>query len=318
MITKIKLYLAFLLFYAKQIRMRGLCDSMVLMYHVFFLVFFNNVDKHHCVKHRLNLKFLQKHIDLQSQDAPQSMPIRGNTYRIWVLWWQGEENMPHIVKATYHSIIKATDKQVVLITKDNVLDYIDIPSFIQEKVDAGKMSLAALSDYIRVSLLFNHGGLWIDSTVFCAQKLPEKIYDMKLITVKNCPSGCKYVAQGKWNVQFLGTNEVHSKVFFLMKSIFEQYWRKYSIIMDYLLVDYSFEYIYENDEECKALFDRIPLSNEHMHDLLSKMNMPFDKASMEELLLPNTYLFKLTYKMSFIDQIEGKPTFYSYVINNSR
>ena len=32
--------------------------------------------------------------------------------------------------------------------------------------------------------------------------------------------------------------------------------------MDYLLVDYSFEYIYENDEECKALFDRIPLSNE--------------------------------------------------------
>ena len=256
MITKIKLYLAFLLFYAKQIRMRGLCDSLVLMYHVFFLVFFNNVDKHHCVKHRLNLKFLQKHIDLQSQDAPPSMPIRGNTYRIWVLWWQGEENMPHIVKATYHSIIKATDKQVVLITKDNVLDYIDIPSFIQEKVDAGKMSLAALSDYIRVSLLFNHGGLWIDSTVFCAQKLPEKIYDMKLITVKNCPSGCKYVAQGKWNVQFLGTNEVHSKVFFLMKSIFEQYWRKYSIIMDYLLVDYSFEYIYENDEECKALFDR--------------------------------------------------------------
>ena len=70
MITKIKLYLAFLLFYAKQIRMRGLCDSLVLMYHVFFLVFFNNVDKHHCVKHRLNLKFLQKHIDLQSQDAP--------------------------------------------------------------------------------------------------------------------------------------------------------------------------------------------------------------------------------------------------------
>ena len=50
MITKIKLYLAFLLFYAKQIRMRGLCDSLVLMYHVFFLVFFNNVDKHHCVK----------------------------------------------------------------------------------------------------------------------------------------------------------------------------------------------------------------------------------------------------------------------------
>ena len=120
MITKIKLYLAFLLFYAKQIRMRGLCDSLVLMYHVFFLVFFNNVDKHHCVKHRLNLKFLQKHIDLQSQDAPPSMPIRGNTYRIWVLWWQGEENAPRLVINNLNRLrsIFGTDN-VILITKNN-------------------------------------------------------------------------------------------------------------------------------------------------------------------------------------------------------
>ena len=318
MVIKIKLYLASVLFYIKQIRMRGFCDSLALVYHVFFLVFFKKVDKHHLVKHRLNLKFLQRHIDLLSQVAPPSMPLDENGYRIWVLWWQGEENIPTIVKATYHSIIKATDKQVVLITKDNVANYIDIPSFIQDKVDAGKMSLAALSDYIRVSLLFKYGGLWIDSTVFCAQKLPEKIYGMKLMTIKNEPDGCKYVAQGKWNVQFLGTNEVHSKVFFLMKSIFEQYWRKYSIIMDYLLVDYSFEYIYENDAECKALFDAVPFTNDHMHDLLPKMNMPFDETSMEEMLRPNTYLFKLTYKMPFVEQVDGKPTFYSYVLKTSR
>ena len=318
MMTKIKLYLASVLFYVRQIRMRGLCDSLSLMYHMFFLVFFKKVDKHHRAKHRLNMEFLQRHIDLSSQVAPPSTSLAEDDYRIWVLWWQGEENMPAIVKATYHSIIKATDKQVALITKDNVANYIDIPSFIQDKVDAGNMSLAALSDYIRVSLLFKYGGLWIDSTVFCAQKLPEKVYGMKLMTIRNEPDGCKYVAHGKWNVQFLGTNEVHSKVFFLMKSILEQYWRKYSIIMDYLLVDYSFEYIYENDVECKALFDAVPLTNGHMHDMLPKMNMPFDVASMEKMLRPNTYLFKLTYKMPFVEQVDGKPTFYSYVLKGSR
>ena len=177
--------------------------------------------------------------------------------------------------------------------------------------------MAALSDYIRVSLLYEYGGLWIDSTVFCSQKLPAKIFESKLFTVKSQPSGTKYVAAGKWNVQILGTNEKHSRVFFLIKDIFEQYWKKYSVLTDYLLVDYSFEYIYENDRECRADFDAVPYSNGKMHELLTMMNEPYDSSYFDERGKEGTYLFKLTYKMPFVEGNKGKKTFYSYILNSS-
>lgn len=316
MIPKIRLLLAWVLTCVKQIPMRGLLDVDRMIYHVFYIVFDINVNKHHLAKHRLNMKFLRKHISLDVASAPTSSLVGPEEYKIWVLWWQGEEQMPPIVKTTYHSIRMASNKEVLLITKENVGDYVEIPAYISDKVEKGKMSLAALSDYIRVSLLYKYGGLWIDSTVLCAKQLPSDIFDKQLFSIRNKPSGTKYVAAGKWNVQFLGTNQVHAKVFYLMKSIFEQYWKKYSMIMDYLLVDYSFQYIYESDADSRAAFDAIPISNSHMHELLPRMNEPFAPLNWDKLLGSDTYLFKLTYKWHFLEKKGGKDTFYSFIIKN--
>lgn len=316
MTAKIRLYLAWVKVYAKQIPMRGLIDVICMIYHVYYIVFGRNEGKHHLAKHRLNMKFLREHIFLDVKNAPVPSSINPNDYIIWVLWWQGEEQMPEIVKATYNSIKEASDKKVVLITKENIVDFVEVPLYISSKVENGKISLAALSDYIRVSLLYKYGGLWVDCTVLCAKKLPSEIFDKKLFSIKNKPSGTKYIAAGKWNVQFLGTNQVHAKVFYLMKSIFEQYWSKYSVIIDYLLVDYSFQYIYESDAECMAAFDSIPMSNSHMHELLPIMNDSFDSKIWDRLLSSGTYLFKLTYKWKYIERKDGMDTFYSYIVKN--
>ena len=316
MIAKIRLFLVWALACAKQVPMRGMVDVLRMVYHVFYIVFEINADKHHLAKHRLNMKFLRKHIPLDAVNAPTPSSVPPEEYKIWVLWWQGEEQMPKIVKATYHSITKASDKQVVLITKENVGDYVEIPDYISSKVENGKMMLAHLSDYVRVSLLYKYGGLWIDSTVLCAKKLPDEIFDMELFSVRAKPSGAKYVAAGKWNCQFMGTNHVHAKAFYLIKSILEQYWRKYPIIVDYLLFDCGFQYIYESDAECRATFDAIPMSNSHMHELLPMMNEQFAPPIWNRLLEADTYLFKLTYKWKFEEQKNGKDTFYAYVIKN--
>lgn len=178
----------------------------------------------------------------------------------------------------------------------------------------GQLSLAALSDYIRVSLLYRYGGLWVDSTILCVGKLPEDVFNKELFTIKNKPAGQKFVAGGKWNVQFLGTNQIHSKVFFLMKSIFDQYWEKYSVIIDYLLVDYSFQYIYDTHPDCRAAFDAVPMTNAHMHELLPVMNSAFSADEWQRLQSDDTFLFKLTYKWQYEETCRGKDTFYSYVI----
>lgn len=264
----------------------------------------------------MNLKFLKRNLPLPCQ-LPSPEKISQEDYKIWILWWQGEDNMPELVRTAVATVKRATDKEVVFITEANYKDYIEMPDFIYQKVKKGIITMAALSDYIRVSLLDSHGGLWIDSTVFFAQPIPSEVYGVELFSIRNVTKSCQFVANGKWNVQFLGTNVRHNRVFFQMKTIFEEYWKKYSILVDYLLVDYCFEYIYENDEASKMLFDKIPYTNPNMHKLREMLNDVYDEDAYQSLVNGETYLFKLTYKMKLQKQNRGKETFYGHIVNQN-
>ena len=54
---------------------------------------------------------------------------------IWLFWNTGLEQAPEIVKTCYQSITKYAGRQVVLLTENNVQNYINMP-------DAGKSYLA--------------------------------------------------------------------------------------------------------------------------------------------------------------------------------
>ena len=49
----------------------------------------------------------------------------------------------------------------------NIGGLVSFPQHIVEKFNAGKISPTHLSDLLRLELLINYGGVWIDSTVFC-------------------------------------------------------------------------------------------------------------------------------------------------------
>ena len=49
---------------------------------------------------------------------------RDRNIYVWVFWWQGEDQMPELVKKCYQSLKRQLyDKKIVLITKDNINDY---------------------------------------------------------------------------------------------------------------------------------------------------------------------------------------------------
>ncbi len=313
LIVKCRKSAYFIVSLSKQFKVRPFFDVISMMYHMILPVWGGDINKHYEIRHRLNLKFLKKNLTLP-EEIPASSNISPNDYRIWVLWWQGEDNMPELVKATFSSIKQATDKEVVLVTEKNISMYIDIPEFISVKVKKGIITMAALSDYIRVSLLDKFGGLWIDSTVFFANPIPTDVYSSKFYSIRNISNSSQFVAKGKWNVQFLGTNEAHNRVFFLMKSLFEEYWKRYSLLVDYLLVDYCFGYIYENDKQCRSMFDSIPYTNKSMHLLRGMLNNPYNASTFQKLVNDDTYLFKLTYKIKLQKEIGGKETFYGHIL----
>jgi len=44
---------------------------------------------------------------------------------------------------------------------------VELPGYIVEKWEKGRIPAAMFSDLLRVELLIKYGGTWIDSTVFC-------------------------------------------------------------------------------------------------------------------------------------------------------
>ena len=84
---------------------------------------------------------------------------------IWMLWLQGEENAPLLVKRCIESWrVKNPTWSVELLTEADVDSLWDTD---EERLAAGKMSKAALSDLVRMKLLLSRGGVWVDATTAC-------------------------------------------------------------------------------------------------------------------------------------------------------
>ena len=65
--------------------------------------------------------------------------------------------MPVLIKACYKQLTSLNDN-VILVTKQNLHEYVDIPREIYYKVESGKLTWAHFSDIIRTTLLAQHGG----------------------------------------------------------------------------------------------------------------------------------------------------------------
>lgn len=313
MLTGLKLQYVALNNFTKQVAVRGWVDSLRLLWYETCLLWLPDKNAYYIKRHELNIALLKRVIRLKNSKPAE--PV--SDYKIWVLWWQGEDQMPPIVKCTYKSICRMAGREVVLVTKDNWQQYIIPDEWIVCKVAEGKMKLPALSDYIRASLLYEYGGMWIDSTVLCTRKLPEEIFDREFFTIHNPNSSTKkYVAQGRWNVQILGTNQRYLPVFGGLRHVFQEYWKRYDTIMDYLPVDYSIDYVYNENSTMRKLIDEVPVTNTRMHILLDWLDLPYSKVkAMWQEVQQDTWFFKLTYKHKFIEQINGEKTFYKYLMD---
>ena len=233
---------------------------------------------------------------------------------IWVCWLQGEANMPDIVRTCYNSVkANANGREVVLITNENVEKYISIPKFIKDKVNNGKMSRTHLADYIRISLLKNYGGLWIDATVLVTDKIN---IDCKLpfFSIKQKPDSIHFVSQYRWAVWILGCSPQIGKVLFdCLENLFKAYLKKHSFFIDFFLFDYFLAVMYDEIPLVKQLVDNCPYNNPNAYELGNLLNKEFNEDAFVQLKENNTF-HKLSWKQSyFMHTADDKPTFYSVI-----
>lgn len=136
-------------------------------------------------KHEILMKYFEKRYgDFYGKydfNAPMPVSDPALENKIWVCWWQGLDNAPLIVQRCVESIRRnAGNREVIVITDENYEQYVHIPDWVKAKQEAGIITRTNLSDLLRLSLLAEHGGLWLDSTFYCSGPLEKMVFSKPL------------------------------------------------------------------------------------------------------------------------------------------
>lgn len=232
--------------------------------------------------------------------------------KIWVLWLQGESQMPPIVKLCLQSIQRnRNDHEVVVLSNNNLKEYIKLPKKISTLYEQGKISAAHYSDIIRMYLLSRYGGFWMDATMYLISPIPEKIFSQKLFTVKTLPFG-NFVSKCRWTGFFMAS-EPGGTLPTIVYNLFVNYWSKEDTLIDYFLIDYAINLAYKHNNDVRNLIDSLEYTNPQIHGL---SNLLISKYNQEQFnnLTKKTSCFKLSWKNHTQEELDvDKTNYYHYL-----
>ncbi len=237
--------------------------------------------------------------------------------KVWWCWLQGEENAPLLQKKCLNSLREhLKDKEIIVITNENLYDYIEFPDYIKEKYEKGYISNTHFSDLIRLQLLIKHGGTWIDSTAYCTG-YDDKLFSSPLFVYKNCNNiwyenkkavGLEPLVADSWFI----SSEIQNPILETVRDLLFIYWKKNNYLIDYFLFHYFFTLVV--NYKYKEMFDNIPIVSHLLpHILQYKCLEKYDFSKFQEIKSESCF-HKLTHKIN-PNEISDE-SFYNYIISN--
>ena len=241
--------------------------------------------------------------------------IIGTDKIIWQYWGQGiNENVPPVVLKCFNSVKQymGDDYKIVIITDENIGEYVDIPDFIFQKLRDGNnnFSYALFSDIIRLYLLSAYGGVWIDATILLTGRIEENLLKKDFFAFQRAKKPADYKYWENFNfmyfswvegfkINFLNSFIIARKNNFLintLKDLLVNYWKNektvihyyiFQIMFDSLMKDYGF-----GAGNCEIVSDVLP------HFMQAHLKNRFSKNLWEKCCEISS-IHKLTYIKSF-------------------
>lgn len=217
---------------------------------------------------------------------------------IWVFWRQGIENAPDIVKKCIESqqkYAKIWGYDYVILSDDNLHRYIKLPDYIVEKHRNEIIKEAHYSDIIRIQLLIQYGGIWMDSTCYVSGELPSFIKNAPFFMFSTgnwwpwflSPSKCS-----NWFIKAEKGNELLIKT----RNFLFEHWRQRNNLMHYFVFHLSLSMLTEEDESCRAIWDSMPfVNNLQPHLLLYSFHKQYNNEAYG-YILGQSFIHKCSYK----------------------
>ena len=271
-------------------------------------------------KHRCILRYLKETYSgfiagYKQEQFEKDTTVSDTPAPIWTMWWQGTDHLPELVSMCYASFNRHRgDHPLIVLTSDNYQEYVSLPNHVMDKVKSGAITITHLSDLIRFALLSQYGGLWMDSTVFVSDRLPEDIFTAEYFTVKRplTPKNGN-VAQDRWT-NFLHAGQKGNLLCRFVFDFFLEYWKTQNYLVNYFLIDYAINLACDEIPRCRKLLDAVPLMNDDLYRLEHMLNAKWDPAVFEDIK-KHALFSKLSWRKGGKKQTSsGEETIYGHLV----
>lgn len=260
---------------------------------------------------KINKKFYSVLKDFDDSYC-DTVPEMRKSNKVWIYWSTGmEETAPELVKKCFLSIkSNLKDRDVILLSKQNYRDYVDIPDYIVDKYERGIIQHVHFADLLRIELLAKHGGTWIDSTVYClSDNIPSYMLNSDFFVFQKLKPGAdgNSIRLSSWFI----TAAANHKFILAQQALLRAYWKKYDKAIDYFFFHHFLTMVSEfYSDEWKGI---IQFPNSFPHVLLLMLFDKYDEKKIEALKESCPFQ-KLSYKFDEKD-MDKEGTFYKYVLN---
>ena len=287
-----------------------------------------NSYKHRVIKEYLKRKFGKTINGFKEKKYEVDFSLT-ESYQVWFFWWQGEENMPQLVRTCYNTLkYYSNGHKVNLLTKDNFRDFVSLPDYILGKAEKKTLSVTHLSDVLRICLLYEHGGLWLDATVLLTAPLPELPQICSHLgfwtpkddgnILETCFAAKNWIVRENRWLTFCFYLSKHNILAEFVRAMFFAYIKRNNIFIDYFLFDYFIAIAYDTLEDVRVMIDSVPENNPKVHDIYHRLNFNFEYNNvLFDEICKDTFFHKLNWKKEFREYTkDNKLTNYGYIINN--
>lgn len=272
----------------------------------------------HKKKEQWTLDYLYKLLMpvIEKYKTMEDSGIKMENAPVWVCWWTGVDTAPKLVQQCIRSIQKnAGDHPVNIVTRDSYSKYLKVPAFMLDRLNKKEIGQAHFSDYLRVSLLEQYGGLWLDATMFCAAEIPEKYFELPVFTCKSPYIESRYLSDYQWVTFCLGGWS--GNIFYrFLKDAFELYWKKEDTAIDYLFFDCLIYLAKQYIPSVQDYLSQIPVNNLHRDDLQAAMNQALPAAEFWSVIQKDTVFYKLSWREEYSRKaVDNSESVFSYFEN---
>lgn len=251
------------------------------------------VDKHH----KTVIAYLEKNYEGIINKYKSTAKVHNKALNnIWMLWWQGYDKAPELVKRCIYSVHSSfKNYNIVVLTESNYKNYIHLPDYIITKFKEGKISFAQLSDIIRLTALAEYGGIWMDATILCGTNVPD-ISNFDFFSLNTgYDKNSFYVTKGRWTGFFMGSRIKGYPFFCFARDLIYAYWKKEKALIDYFLIDYIIQLGYIELEDFHNDVDSLNVTCPNVLKILDcfKENRA---RELKECFSNSNWCFKLDYR----------------------